>query len=152
MCVELHYHKSGVTEFTCACSATWRLKFAVGQSKVTLWNIYIHTHMHTYIHKWTCCMAFKLWNTVELIIGPRPLLLFRGIPLNFEFKIFVEQNVRCTQNLRITAGNHIPYFEALKKMQGLFKSPENRILACLLHLQLHAPLFRFQKHLHLTWF
>ena len=39
-------------------------------------------------------------------------------------------------------------------MQGLFKSTENHILAWLLHLQLklHAPLFRFQKHLHLTWF
>ena len=24
--------------------------------------IYINTHMHTYIHKWTSCMAFKLWN------------------------------------------------------------------------------------------
>jgi len=37
-------------------------------------------------------------------------------------------------------------------MQGLFKSTENHILAWLLHLQLHAPLFRFQKHLNLTWF
>ena len=26
MCVELHYRKSGVTEFTCACSAMWPLK------------------------------------------------------------------------------------------------------------------------------
>ena len=26
MCVELHYRKSGVTEFTCACRATWPLK------------------------------------------------------------------------------------------------------------------------------
>ena len=97
-------------------------------------------------------MAFKLCNTVELIIGPRLLLLFRGIPFNFEFEIFVERNVRRTRNSRITAGNHSPYFEAFKKMQGLFKSTENHILACLLHLQLHAPLFRFQKHLHLTWF
>ena len=32
-------------------------------------------------------------------------------------------------------------------MQGLFKSTENHILAWLLHLQLRAPLFRFQKHL-----
>ena len=30
---------------------------------------------------------------------------------------------------------HIPYFEALKKMQGLFKSTENHILAWLLHLK-----------------
>ena len=86
-------------------------------------------------------------NTVELVIGPQSSLLFRGIPFNFEFEIFVERNVRHTRNSRITAGNHIPYFEALKKMQGLFKSTENHILACLLHLQLHAPLFRFQKHL-----
>ena len=58
------------------------------QSKVTLWNIYIHTHMHTvlyihtYIHKWTSCMAFKLWNTVELVIllGPRSSLLFQEFP------------------------------------------------------------------------
>ena len=70
------------------------------QSKVTLWNIYIHTHMdtyiHTYIHKWTSCMAlnFKLWKTVELVIGPRSSLLFRGIPFNFIFEIFVERNVR----------------------------------------------------------
>ena len=28
-------------------------------------------------------------------------------------------------------------------MQGLFKSTENHILACLLHLQLHAPLFLY---------
>ena len=90
-------------------------------------------------------MAFKLLNTVELVIGPQPLLLFREIPFNFEFEIFFEWNVRRTRNSRITAGNHIPYFEALKKMQGLFKSTE-------LHLQLHGPLFRFQKHLHLTWF
>ena len=26
------------------------------QSKVTMWNIYIHTHMHTYIH--TCTLSF----------------------------------------------------------------------------------------------
>ena len=26
MCVELLYRKSGVTEFTCACEATWPLK------------------------------------------------------------------------------------------------------------------------------
>ena len=103
----------------------------------------IHTYIHTYIHKWTSCMAFKLWNTVELVIGPRPSLLFREIPFNFEFEIFVERNVRCIWNSRITAGNHIPYFEALKKMQGLFKSTENHILACLLHLQLHAPLFLY---------
>ena len=75
-------------------------------------------------------MAFKLGNTVELVIGPRPLLLFQGIPFNFEFEIFVERNIRRIQSLRITAGNHIPYFEALKKMQGLFKSTENHILAC----------------------
>ena len=58
------------------------------QSKVTLWNIYIYIHtciqyctyIHTYIHKWTSCMAFKLWNTVELVIGPRSLLLFQEFP------------------------------------------------------------------------
>jgi len=72
--------------------------------------------------------------------------------LQFRIRNLVERNVRRTRNLRITAGNHIPYFEALKKMQGLFKSTENHILAWLLHLQLHAPLFRFQKHLNLTWF
>ena len=70
--------------------------------------------------------------------------------LQFRIRNLVERNlnVRRTRNLRITAGNHIPYFEALKKLQGLFKSTENHILAWLLHLQLHAPLFRFQKHLH----
>ena len=31
-------------------------------------------------------------------------------------------------------------------------STENSKLACLLHLQLNAPLARFKKHLHLTWF
>jgi len=72
--------------------------------------------------------------------------------LQFRIRNLIERNVRRTRNLGITAGNHIPYFEALKKMQGLFKSTENHILAWLLHLQLHAPLFRFQKHLHLTWF
>ena len=113
----------------------------------------VHTRMHTYIHKWTSCMAFKLWNTVELVIGPRPSLLFREIPFNFEFEISSNGTSDVLEiNLRITAGNHIPYFEALKKMQGLFKSTENHILAMLLHLQLHGLLFRFQKHLHLTWF
>ena len=74
--------------------------------------------------------------------------------LQFRIRELVERNVRRTRNLRIIAlaRNHIPYFEALKKMQGLFKSTENHILVCLLHLQLHAPLFRIQKHLHLTWF
>ena len=86
------------------------------------------------------------------VIGPRPSLLFRGIPFDFGFEIFVERNVRRTRNSRKTAVNHSPYFEALKKMQALCKSTENHILACLLHLQLHAPLFRFEKHLHLTWF
>jgi len=47
----------------------------------------VHTRMHTYIHKWTSCMAFKLWNTVDLVIGPRPSLLFQEIPFNFEFEI-----------------------------------------------------------------
>ena len=40
----------------------------------------VHTYIHTYIHKWTSCMAFKLWNTVELVIGPRSLLLFQEFP------------------------------------------------------------------------
>ena len=97
-------------------------------------------------------LASFLHHTVEFVIGPRPSWLVRGIPFDFEFEIFVERNIRRNRNSRITAGNHSPYFEAFKKMQGLFKSTENHILACLLHLQLHAPLFRFQKHLHLTWF
>ena len=81
-----------------------------------------------------------------------PTLVVLRNSLQFRIRNLVERNVRRTRNLRITAGNHIPYFEALKKMQGLFKNTENHILAWLLHLQLHAPLFRFQKHLNLTWF
>ena len=52
-------------------------------------------------------------------------------PLQFWIQNLVERNLNVwrTRNLRITAGNHIPYFEALKKMQGLFKSTENHILA-----------------------
>ena len=73
---------------------------------------YIHTcaciymYIHTYIHKWTSCMAlnFKLWKTVEIVIGPRSSLLFRGIPFNFKFEIFVERNVRRIRNSRITTG------------------------------------------------
>ena len=50
--------------------------------------------------------------TVEVVRIPWPSLLFRGIPYDLEFKIFVERNVSCTQNSRTTAGNHSPYFEA----------------------------------------
>ena len=69
-------------------------------------HTYTHAYIHTYIHKWTSCMAlnFKLWKTVELVIGPRSSLLFRGIPFNFKFEIFVERNVRCIRNSRITTG------------------------------------------------
>ena len=41
-------------------------------------------------------MAFKPWNTVELVIGPRPSLLFREIPFNFEFEISSTEFERLT--------------------------------------------------------
>ena len=81
------------------------------QSKVTLWNIYTYTHVyihtythtydippilqvkptiHTYIHKWTSCMAlnFKLWKTVELVIGPRSSLLTIVSRNSLQFQIW----------------------------------------------------------------
>ena len=118
-------------------------------------HIYTYTHtystVHTYIHKWTSCMAFTMKYSRTRNRAPTLVVVLRN-SLQFWIRNLVERNVRRTRNLRIMAGNHIPYFEALKKMQGLFKSTENHILAWLLHLQLHAPLFRFQKHLNLTWF
>ena len=62
------------------------------------------------------------------------LIVVSRNPLPFWIRNLVERNLNVwrTRNLRITAGNHIPYFEALKKMQGIFKSTENHIywLAC----------------------
>ena len=64
---------------------------------------------------------------------------------------FVEASIARAKSA-ISAGIQCPYFEAQKKQHGLFKSTENHILACSLHLHLNAPLIRFKKHLHLTWF
>ena len=67
---------------------------------------------------------------------------------------FVNEHTACTEcrKQKKTAENSCPYFDTNKSKLGLLKSTDKCILATLLHLQLHAPVLCFEKHLHLTKF
>ena len=65
---------------------------------------YIHTWIHTYIHKWTSCMAlnFKLWKTVELVIGPRSRCCFEEFPSISNLRSSLNGTSDVFRNSRIT--------------------------------------------------
>ena len=86
--------------------------------------------------------------TVELAFPGSPSIWRHDVA---ELPTFFEASIARIKQPN-SGGNASPYFEVKKKKHGLFKSTENHLLACSLHLHLNAPLIRFKKHLHLTWF
>ena len=119
-------------------------------------NVFFVSIRDMYQSQWSFVISSPLrfvTFTVELAIRRLPAL--RGTAALIEKVLadcFLDKPTACVEckKQKITAENSCPHFDTYKSKLGLLKSTGKYILALLLHLQLHAPLLCFEKHLHLT--